>query len=63
VSAEQVALIPLCEGCRRVWLPDDAERWHADWIDGGPDEKLVFYCPRCAGREFGDGDPDEDDAR
>jgi len=53
VSAEPVALIPQCEECRRVWLRDDPERWHAEWIDDGPDEKLVFYCPECAERQFG----------
>jgi hypothetical protein len=44
VSAEQVGVIPLCEECRKVWLPADRERWQAHWIDDGPDEKLVFYC-------------------
>jgi hypothetical protein len=29
------------------------ERWQAYWIDDGPEEKLVFYCPECAEREFG----------
>jgi hypothetical protein len=24
------------------------------WVDDGPEEKLVFYCPECAVREFGD---------
>jgi hypothetical protein len=51
VSAEYVA-VPLCEECRRVWLPADEERWRALWIDDGPDEKLVFYCLQCASREF-----------
>jgi hypothetical protein len=55
VSAEQVALIPQCEECRRVWLPVlGRERWQAHWIDDGPEEKLVFYCLDCAEREFGD---------
>jgi hypothetical protein len=53
VSPEQVALVPLCEECRRVWLPADKNRWQALWIDDRPDEKLVFYCPECAEREFG----------
>jgi hypothetical protein len=35
-----------------VWLPADEERWQAHWIDDGPEEKLVFYCPACAEREF-----------
>jgi len=43
VSAEPVA-VPQCEECRNVWIPVDDERWHAYWIDNGPDEKLVFYC-------------------
>jgi RNase P subunit RPR2 len=42
-----------CKECREVWLPGDAERWQAYWIDDGPEEKLVFYCAACAEREFG----------
>ena len=53
VTAEPLAVIPQCEECRRVWLPPERERWQAHWIDAGPDEKLVFYCPECAEREFG----------
>jgi hypothetical protein len=52
VSAEYVAVIPQCEEGRKVWLPADRERWQAHWIDDGPAEKLVFYCPECAEREF-----------
>jgi hypothetical protein len=52
VSAEQVAEIPQCEECRRVWLPADSRRWQAHWVDDGSDEKLVFFCPECAKREF-----------
>jgi hypothetical protein len=37
----------------RSWLSVDRERWEAHWIDDGPDEWLVFYCPECAEREFG----------
>jgi hypothetical protein len=37
-----------------VWLPADEEGWRAHWIDDGPEEKLVFYCPLCTEREFGD---------
>jgi hypothetical protein len=51
VSAEQIPIIPPCEECRKVWLPSDAERWQAYWIDDGPDDKLVFYCPACARRD------------
>jgi hypothetical protein len=53
VSAEQVAAIPQCEECRRVWLPGDGSRWEAYWVDDGPDERLVFYGPECVEREFG----------
>jgi hypothetical protein len=53
VSVEWVAVIPLCEECRKGWLPHDRERWQAHRIDDGPEEKLVFYCPECAEREFG----------
>jgi hypothetical protein len=35
--------------------PADEERWQARWIDDGPDEKLLFFCPGCANREFGAG--------
>jgi hypothetical protein len=24
-----------------------------NWIDDDPEEKLLFYCPTCAEREFG----------
>jgi hypothetical protein len=33
-------------------MPADEARWQAHLIDDGPDEKLVFYCPECAEREF-----------
>jgi hypothetical protein len=49
MSAEQVALIPQCAECYRVWLPDDGDRWQA-YFD--TDDELVFYCPECAEREF-----------
>jgi hypothetical protein len=56
VSAEQVALIPRCVECGDAWLPADEDRWQARWTDDvGPDEKLVFFCPACAEREFGAG--------
>jgi hypothetical protein len=51
VSAEQVALIPECAECYRVWLPDDGDRWRA-YLD--TDDELVFYCPGCAERKFDD---------
>jgi hypothetical protein len=53
MSAEQVALIPHCEECPGVWMPADEARWQGHWIDDGPEDKLVFYCPECAEREFG----------
>jgi hypothetical protein len=52
----EVALIPRCEECHAFWLPADQERWHAYWIDNGPEDRLLFYCSRCAEREFGDRD-------
>jgi hypothetical protein len=42
VSAEGVSFIPQCEGCRKAWLPDDRDRWQAEWIDEGPEERRVF---------------------
>jgi hypothetical protein len=36
-----------------VWLPAEEGRWQAHWIDGGPEEKLVFCCHEFAKREFG----------
>jgi hypothetical protein len=41
--------------CGAEWLPADEERWRA--FHGGDDPaepaELVFYCPECAEREFG----------
>ena len=51
MSAEQVALIPQCAECNQVWLPDDGDRFQA-YFD--THDELVFYCPECAGREFGE---------
>jgi hypothetical protein len=51
MSAEPVALIPKCEECNRVWVPTDLERWRC-YLDD--EDNLVFYCPGCAVREFGD---------
>jgi hypothetical protein len=38
------------------WLPADDERWRADLGSDDLDEpaEVVFYCPACAEREFGD---------
>ena len=41
-----------CVECDGVRLPENEERWQARWIDGGPDERLVFRCSECAEREF-----------
>ena len=43
-----------CVECRRVWHFLNSERWRAYWIDDSPEEKLLFYCPGCAERKFGD---------
>jgi hypothetical protein len=51
MSAEQVAVIPQCAECDEVWLLADHDRWRA-YLD--TDNELVFYCPECAEREFGD---------
>jgi hypothetical protein len=53
VSAEQIALIAHCAECDARWLPADEERWAAYRTDDKPPE-VVFYCPRCSTREFGD---------
>jgi hypothetical protein len=54
VNAKQVALIPQCAECRAAWLPADRERWRAqlgsDDLEVVPE--VVFFCPRCAEREF-----------
>ena len=47
------SLVPHCAECPAVWLPADEARWQAYWIDDGPEEKLLFYCPECSEREFG----------
>ena len=53
MNAEHVALIP---ECGRPWLPADEERWSAYCADEPDDEEplLLFFCPRCAEREFRD---------
>jgi hypothetical protein len=53
MSAEQILRIPECEECRRLWLTANGERWQAYWIDDRSEDRLVFYCPDCAEREFG----------
>lgn len=50
---EMVSAFHHCIECGTVWLPADESRWRAYWVDDGPDDKLVLYCPDCAQREFG----------
>jgi hypothetical protein len=52
VSVEGVALIPRCAECEASWLPADEDRWQGYLTDDEPQE-VVFYCPSCAAREFG----------
>ena len=56
MQAKSGALIPECAECERPWLPADEERWRA--YLGGDDlhkpGEVVFMCPDCAKREFGD---------
>ena len=49
---ESVALIPRCAECEAAWLPADEECWQA-WLTDDDSAELVFYCPECAEREFG----------
>jgi hypothetical protein len=58
VSAKQVALIPTCAECGARRLPADEDRWRAYLGGDDLDEpgEIVFYCPECAQREFGDAD-------
>ena len=50
---EGVALIPKCAECEAVWLPTNEAQWQA-WLTDDEPAELVFYCPECAEREFGD---------
>jgi hypothetical protein len=52
VGAETAGMIPTCAECGALWLPDDEKRWSAYHTDDEPPE-VVFYCPECAEREFG----------
>jgi hypothetical protein len=47
MRTKPVSLVPHCTECGAVWLPGDETRWRTYWVDDGPDDKLVFYCPRC----------------
>jgi hypothetical protein len=49
VTPEQVALVPQCSECKRIWLSEDKERWRA-YLDC--DDEVWLFCPECAGREF-----------
>jgi hypothetical protein len=53
MPVERVTLIADCAECDAVSLPADEERWSAYLTDDEP-AQLVFYCPACAEREFGD---------
>jgi hypothetical protein len=53
VHWQGVVLIPSCEECLKLWLPIDDERWKALWADdAGSEQRLLFYCPDFAEREF-----------
>lgn len=52
MNFQDVAILPACEECGELWLPGDAERWRADFIDDGPEDVLKFWCPGCWEREF-----------
>jgi hypothetical protein len=52
VSAEQVALIPQCAECGEVRLPGRRGTLARAYLD--TDDEVVFYCPECAEREFGE---------
>lgn len=56
MSANSVVLIPECAERDARGLPTDEERWCAYLGSDDLDEpaELVFYCPVCARREFGD---------
>jgi hypothetical protein len=56
MRAGSVALIPRCAECEAHRPPADEERWRAYLGGDDLDEpaELVFYCPDCAEREFGD---------
>jgi hypothetical protein len=48
-----LAFILTCSVCRRPWL-SDRERWSAHHAgDDLEPPEIVFYCPQCAERAFG----------
>ena len=48
-------MTPRCAESLEVWLSGDEERWSA-YLD--TDSEIVFYCPECAEREFGQPNAD-----
>jgi hypothetical protein len=50
MSVERVALTE-CVECGDLWLQADEERWRT-YLD--TEDEIVFCCPDCAEREFGD---------
>jgi len=52
VNSQAVAIVPRCEECGEAWLPGDSERWRAEFLDHGPEERLAFWCAACWEREF-----------
>jgi Zn finger protein HypA/HybF involved in hydrogenase expression len=40
-----------CAECSAFWLSDAEGPWRCYLISG---DELLFYCPECAEREFGD---------
>jgi hypothetical protein len=52
MNSQSVAIVPECEECGDRWLPADAERWRAEFLDDGPDDRLAFWCANCWEREF-----------
>jgi hypothetical protein len=48
---QDVAITPRCAECGGVWLPADPDRWSLRLDD---DDELVWFCPSCHEREFGE---------
>ena len=53
VGAEGATTVLQCAECERPWLPEDTEHWWSAYLTDEPPE-VVFFCPDCAKREFGD---------
>jgi len=43
--------MPVCAECGAVWLPADPARWR---LRLDVDDELVWLCPSCDEREFGE---------